>query len=86
MSIRGVEVTTEVTVVNPTGLGHHIAGMSSFEQAQVIAGFASGIDALDAVSGGNQLLWIAERIGPTDCAAVIHTLETLLAQMEAVSA
>lgn len=86
MSIRGVEVTTEATVVNPTHLGHHIAGMSSFEQAQVIAGFAQGIDAIDSVSGGNQLLWIAERIGTTDCAVVIHTLSTLLAQLEAVAA
>ena len=86
MSIRGVEVNTDATVANPTGLGHHIASMSSSEQAQVIAGFAQGIDALDAVSGGRQLVWIAERIGPTDRGAGTVVLATLLAQMEAVSA
>ncbi len=79
--MQGIRVSTEVAIDDPNGLGHHIAGMASDRQAQVIVGFTMGIEALDVVASGKQLLYIAEALmemSPGRSQAVRSTLEMLL--------
>jgi len=80
--MQGIRVTTEVAIDDPNRLGHHIAGLGSYQQAAILGGFARGIEELGSGPSGLQVQWIVDSLcgmSSTRQTAVIRLLSSLLA-------